>query len=77
MKQTKTKQVSFSEAIGKVSAEMVIPYPPGISLIMSGEMITTEKVATLENLLAHHSRFHGGTALSSRELVIYEKECVR
>ena len=74
MRKTETKQVFFREAIGKVSAEMVIPYPPGIPLIMSGEMITAAKVAILENLLEHHSHFHGGVALAKGKLVIYEKE---
>ena len=68
------RQVPFNEAIGQVSAEMVIPYPPGIPLIMSGELITTEKLARLENLLAHRSRFHGGSVLANGKLMIYEKE---
>ena len=68
------KQVPFNEAIGQVSAEMVIPYPPGVPLIMSGEMITAEKLARLESLLAHRSRFHGGSVLAGGKLMIYEKE---
>ena len=74
MKLGHIKQVSFNEAVGKISAEMVIPYPPGIPLIMSGEMITVEKITILENLLAHRSRFHGGSALANGMLMIYEKE---
>ncbi|USK59903.1 aminotransferase class I/II-fold pyridoxal phosphate-dependent enzyme [Peribacillus asahii] len=77
MKQMKTKQVLLNEAIGQVSAEMVIPYPPGIPFIMPGEMITAEKVATLKHLLAHKSRFHGGQALTSGELIVYESGSVR
>lgn len=73
MKSGRTQQVSFNEAIGKISAEMVIPYPPGIPLIMSGERITAEKIGILENLVTHHSRFHGGTALMNEKLIIYEK----
>jgi len=74
MKQTEVKQVPFCEAIGKISGEMVIPYPPGIPLIMSGEKITAEKISTLESLLSLHSRFHGGTALANRKLVVYEED---
>ncbi|MFJ8263840.1 aminotransferase class I/II-fold pyridoxal phosphate-dependent enzyme [Rummeliibacillus sp. NPDC094406] len=74
MKQTKIMQVTFNEAIGKISGEMVIPYPPGIPLIMSGEKITSEKISILENLLSLHSRFHGGTALANRKLVVYEED---
>lgn len=74
MKSGHTKQISFSEAAGQISAEMVIPYPPGIPLIMSGEKITVEKMKILKNLLAHRSRFHGGSALANGKLKIYEKE---
>lgn len=74
MKSSNTKQLSFYEAVGKISAEMVIPYPPGIPLIMSGEIITSEKIAILENLLAHRSHFHGGSSLAKGKLIIYEKE---
>ena len=74
MKLGHIKQISINEAVGKISAEMVIPYPPGIPLIMSGEMITVEKITILENLLAHRSRFHGGSVLANGMLMIYEKE---
>ena len=74
MKLGHIKQISFNEAVGKISAEMVIPYPPGIPLIMSGEIITVEKITILENLLAHRSRFHGGSVLANGMLMIYEKE---
>lgn len=73
MQQTKIQQLSFNEAIGKISGEMVIPYPPGIPLLMAGERITAKKITTLENLLALHSRFHGGTALAERKLIVYEE----
>ncbi|MCK1995383.1 aminotransferase class I/II-fold pyridoxal phosphate-dependent enzyme [Peribacillus muralis] len=72
MKQIKPKLVDIRKAIGKVSAEMVIPYPPGIPLIMSGEMITAEHISSLKGLLAHGARFHGGSSLSTGELIVYE-----
>lgn len=73
MKQTITKQVSFHEAIGKISSEMVIPYPPGIPLIMAGELITEEKINSLMNLIALHCRFHGGTFIKDGKLIVYDK----
>ncbi len=39
--------VAADEAIGRVSAELVAPYPPGIPLLAPGELITTEVVAAL------------------------------
>ena len=73
MQKSKVQQVTFNEAIGKISGEMVIPYPPGIPLMMAGEKITAKKIAILENLLALHSRFHGGTALTERKLIVYKE----
>lgn len=72
MKQRKPKSVEFRKSIGKVSAEMVIPYPPGIPLIMSGEMITAEHVSSLKGLLSLGARFHGGSSLANGELFVYE-----
>ncbi|MGE7591331.1 aminotransferase class I/II-fold pyridoxal phosphate-dependent enzyme [Peribacillus sp. NPDC101480] len=72
MKHSKSKPVALHKAVGEVSAEMVIPYPPGIPLIMSGEMITPEHISTLRSLLELGSRFHGGSSLSNGELIVYE-----
>ncbi|RDY23625.1 aminotransferase class V-fold PLP-dependent enzyme [Romboutsia maritimum] len=36
------KNVKIYESIGKVSGEYIIPYPPGISLISPGEVITKD-----------------------------------
>ena len=38
----KTIEVSLKESIGKISAEFVTPYPPGIPLIAPGEIIEKE-----------------------------------
>ena len=38
------KPVKLKEAIGYIAREMIIPYPPGIPLIMPGEEITKEVV---------------------------------
>ncbi|MDD2431530.1 MAG: hypothetical protein PHI65_07180 [Firmicutes bacterium] len=38
------KRVALQEARGLISAEMIVPYPPGIPLIMPGEEITKEVV---------------------------------
>ncbi|MHA3700609.1 aminotransferase class I/II-fold pyridoxal phosphate-dependent enzyme [Jatrophihabitans sp. YIM 134969] len=34
--------VAVADAVGRVSAELVAPYPPGIPLLVPGEQITTE-----------------------------------
>lgn len=44
--------VPADEAIGRVSAELVAPYPPGIPLLAPGEIITAEVVAALRGAAA-------------------------
>jgi arginine decarboxylase len=37
-----TEQVAAANAVGRVSAEMLTPYPPGAPAVLPGEVITTE-----------------------------------
>ena len=43
--------VEIEKLIGRVSANMILPYPPGVPLVMPGEMITEESRAVLDFLL--------------------------
>ncbi|HEY9838351.1 MAG TPA: aminotransferase class I/II-fold pyridoxal phosphate-dependent enzyme, partial [Vampirovibrionales bacterium] len=43
--------IPITEAIARVSAELVCPYPPGIPILMPGERITLEAVAYLQQVL--------------------------
>ncbi|MDA1763683.1 aminotransferase class I/II-fold pyridoxal phosphate-dependent enzyme [Bacillus cereus] len=56
-----TKVVSIEEAVGMIAAEMVIPYPPGIPLIMYGERITLEHKEQIMYLERAGARFQGNT----------------
>ena len=42
---------SLSESIGYISAELVVPYPPGIPALIPGELITLEIVKFLKTVL--------------------------
>jgi lysine decarboxylase len=44
--------VPADEAIGRVSAELVAPYPPGIPVLAPGERITSDAVEGLRRVLA-------------------------
>lgn len=47
-----TEQVAASEAVGRVSAEMITPYPPGAPAVLPGEVITTTVLDYLRSGLA-------------------------
>lgn len=40
--------MKFSEAAGRVSAEFVTPYPPGIPAVAPGELYTEENISYLQ-----------------------------
>ncbi len=42
------KAIPLAEAAGQISAELVIPYPPGIPVLAPGDVITLEKLAYLQ-----------------------------
>ncbi|MEG0386692.1 MAG: arginine decarboxylase, partial [Solibacillus sp.] len=44
----KKKLVKINDSIGKVSGEYIIPYPPGISLVSPGEIITQEIISYIQ-----------------------------
>ncbi len=43
--------VDIRELVGRTSANMILPYPPGVPLVMPGEMITEQSRAVLDFLL--------------------------
>jgi arginine decarboxylase len=47
-----TEQVAAEKAVGRVSAEMLTPYPPGAPAVLPGEVITTEVLDYLRSGLA-------------------------
>lgn len=59
------KEVHISAAEGEVAGETIIPYPPGIPLLMKGERITIEKLDQLNRLLKSGARFQGGSLLKN------------
>lgn len=42
------KLVKLNDSIGKISGENIIPYPPGISLVSPGEIITQEIITYIQ-----------------------------
>lgn len=61
------------EAVGEVSAESVIPYPPGIPVLFKGERITEQIVAYINDLKRLGARFQGNDHLKSNYISIYKK----
>lgn len=49
---SKSEKVAAADAVGRVSAELICPYPPGIPVVTPGEIITREAVECITAVLA-------------------------
>lgn len=54
--QAKSENLGLKDAVGRISAGLLVPYPPGITLVGIGEEISAEAVAKMEEIL-----FAGGS----------------
>jgi lysine decarboxylase len=54
-----SEPVGTDDAVGRVSAETIAGYPPGIPALLPGERITAEVVAYLRELVSAGARLHG------------------
>ncbi|WP_246364274.1 aminotransferase class I/II-fold pyridoxal phosphate-dependent enzyme [Halobacillus locisalis] len=52
-----TEECSWGKAANSIAAEAVIPYPPGIPVIMKGERISNEHIDYIEALIKQGARF--------------------
>ncbi|MBD3861542.1 aminotransferase class I/II-fold pyridoxal phosphate-dependent enzyme [Bacillus sp. 28A-2] len=66
--------VPFEKAAGRISAESVIPYPPGIPLMIKGERIEAEQISTLSRLLGHYVHIQASQVIHQRKLYVYIEE---
>lgn len=55
----KTKSVLLDNAVGEVSSQDVIPYPPGIPILMKGEKIIEEHIQLISHLIKDRVPFQG------------------
>ncbi|MEO0852957.1 MAG: aminotransferase class I/II-fold pyridoxal phosphate-dependent enzyme, partial [Cyanobacteria bacterium J06648_11] len=47
------RSLSLTDAEGDICAEIVAPYPPGIPILMPGEVVTLEAIAYLQSVTRH------------------------
>ena len=70
LEQIEKEWVPYMRAIGRISANMLIPYPPGIPLFLPGEKITVAKLSQLEELLAVGAAFQGQHRLNEKLIYV-------
>jgi arginine/lysine/ornithine decarboxylase len=71
MDDLEASDVSISDAAGKVCAETIIPYPPGVPLLLKGEHITVAAIEQLKALMKSGARFQGGSSLDNGLIKVF------
>ena len=62
--------LAVDDAVGRVSAESIAGYPPGIPALLPGERITSEAIAYLRELRESGARLHGASDPDFRTIVV-------
>jgi len=62
--------VPFDKAIGKISGESIMAYPPGIPIISPGELITKEVIASLVSLKEKNACMVDNTDAEFKQILI-------
>ena len=56
-----SESVAVDDSVGRVSAEAIAGYPPGIPVLLPGERITDDVIEYLRSLKAVGARLHGAS----------------
>ena len=71
-----SKSVSFARCVGRIAAEEITPYPPGIPCILPGEVITKEMSEYLTEVKNAGYQITGAADSTLRRINVVEKELI-
>ena len=63
----------YEEAVGRVAAGSIIPYPPGIPLLISGEKVTEGHIQYLDELLRMGAKLQGAIRVNEKQIVVVKE----
>lgn len=63
-------KIPLQEAVGSLSAEMIIPYPPGIPVLLPGEVFTRDLVEQLDSFVSQGGNVRGMTTDEKKVYVL-------
>jgi arginine/lysine/ornithine decarboxylase len=67
-----TENLARDKTINRISAELICPYPPGIPVLMPGELITAEAIDYLEQVIASGGTITGCSDPTLQTLKVIE-----
>ncbi len=53
------EHISLKDSVGRISASMIVPYPPGIPILVPGQIVTAEIVEALQTYRDYGVEIHG------------------
>ncbi|MBD2074815.1 aminotransferase class I/II-fold pyridoxal phosphate-dependent enzyme [Phormidium sp. FACHB-592] len=65
-----SETLPIAQTVNRISAELVCPYPPGIPVLMPGEVVTAAAIAHLQAILALGGTISGCTDLTLKTLKV-------
>ncbi|MEK5040589.1 aminotransferase class I/II-fold pyridoxal phosphate-dependent enzyme [Sporosarcina sp. FSL K6-3457] len=68
-----TEWISYEKAVGRVVAASIIPYPPGIPLLIGGEKIKDKHIQSLKKLLQMGAKFQGSIRINEGQIVVVKE----
>ena len=71
--QYEVEWIPYKESVGHVAAGSIIPYPPGIPLLISGEKVTEAHIQHLDQLLQMGAKFQGAIRVNEKQIVVVKK----
>lgn len=72
MVQLEEAEIPLEDAEGFTCSEAIIPYPPGIPLLLRGERITKERLRQLLSLIEQKARFQGTDFLYKGRIKVFK-----
>ncbi|RSD24523.1 aminotransferase class I/II-fold pyridoxal phosphate-dependent enzyme [Mesobacillus subterraneus] len=72
MDSLQTEFVSLDFSVGRICAESIIPYPPGIPLCLPGELVSDDDVHVIQYLRNKQAKIQGGEKLHAGEIKVYK-----
>lgn len=74
LEQLQAVWVPYEETVGMVAAASIIPYPPGIPLLLAGERVTESHIQSLTALLTLGANFQGAIEVNKKQIFVVTNE---
>jgi arginine decarboxylase len=74
VEQLHAEWIPYENAVGRIAAASLIPYPPGIPLMLAGERVTEYQIQSLTTLLVTGARFQGAIRIHEKQIFVVTNE---